>query len=68
MTELEKAQERLKTAKETFDTLQHAATHDRKYAGEKHHTNGHYVKALEEIKKVVEHETSMVARLEKQAA
>lgn len=68
MTELQKAQERLKTAKETFNTLQQAAVHDRKYAGEKHHTNGHYVTALREIEKVVEHETSLVARLEKQSA
>ncbi len=68
MTELEKAKERLKTAQETFNTLQQAATHDRKYAGEKHHTNGHYVTALAEIKKVVDYEVSMVARLEKQSA
>ena len=63
MTDLEKAQERLKTAKETFDTVQHAAVHDRKYASEKHHSNGHYVTALAEIKKVVDHETSVVERL-----
>lgn len=68
MTDLEKAQARLKNAKETFDIVQLAATQDRKNAGEKHHTNGHYVKALEEIKKVVDHETSMVDRLEKQRA
>ena len=63
MTDLEKAQERLKTAQEAFDKVQHAAVHDRKYAGEKHHSNGHYVTALAELKKIVDHETSMVERL-----
>ena len=47
MTDLEKAQEALKTASEAIDALTHAANHDRKVLGEKN-MNGHYVKALQE--------------------
>lgn len=66
MTDLEKQQERVKTAQEAFDFVQHAAVHDRKYAKDGH-GNGHYVNALAELKKVVEHEASILERLKAKA-
>ena len=61
MKELEKAQERVKTAQEAFEFVQHAATHDRKFAKDGH-GNGHYTTALAELKKIVDHEKSLVDR------
>lgn len=63
MTEIEKQQERVKTAQEAFDFVQHSAVHDRKFAKDGH-GNGHYVNALAELKKVVDHENSILERLQ----
>lgn len=62
MTDLEKQQERVKGAQEAFDFVQHASTHDRKFA-KGGHGNGHYVTALVELRKIVDHETSVLERL-----
>lgn len=66
MTDLEKAQERVKTAQEAFEFVQHAATHDRKFSKDGH-GNGHYVKALTELKAVVDHESSVLERIKAKA-
>ena len=66
MNTLEKAQEQFKTAKETFDYVQHAAIHDRKLTKDGH-MNGHYVKALQELEKVKKHYEDLVHRAEAQA-
>lgn len=66
MNTLEKVQEQLKTAKETFDHVQHQANHDRKLAKDGH-MNGHYVKALQELEKVTKHYEDLVHRVEAQA-
>lgn len=66
MNTLEKVQEQLKTAKETFDYVQHQANHDRKLAKDGH-MNGHYVKALQELEKVTKHYEDLVHRAEAQA-
>lgn len=66
MNTLEKAQEQLKTAKETFDHVQHQANHDRKLAKDGH-MNGHYVKALQELEKVTKHYEDLVHRAEAQS-
>lgn len=65
MNALEKVQEQLKTAKETFDHVQHQANHDRKLAKDGH-MNGHYVKALQELEKVTKHYEDLVHRAEAQ--
>lgn len=61
MKELEKAQERAKTAIDAFEFVQHAAIHDRKFSKDGH-GNGHYTTALAELKKVVDHEKSLIER------
>ena len=66
MTNLSKAQEALKTAREAIDALTHAANHDRKVLGEKN-MNGHYVKALQELERVKKHAEDLVHRAESQA-
>lgn len=65
MTNLERAQEALKTAREAIDALIHAANHDRKVLGEKN-MNGHYVKALQELEKVKHHAEDLVQRAQAQ--
>lgn len=65
MNTLEKTQEQFKTAKETFDYVQHAAIHDRKLTKDGH-MNGHYVKALQELEKVKRHYEDLVHRAEAQ--
>lgn len=62
MTDLEKAKERVKTAQDVFELVQHASTHDRKLSKDGK-SNGHYTTALSELKKVIDHEQSMVDRL-----
>lgn len=65
MNTLEKAQEQLKIAAETFDYVQHQANHDRKLTKDGH-MNGHYVKALQELEKVKKHAEDLVHRAEAQ--
>ena len=65
MNTLEKAQEQLKIAKESFDYVQHIANHDRKLTKDGH-MNGHYVKALQELEKVKKHYEDLVHRAEAQ--
>lgn len=65
MTNLEKAAEQLLTAKNTFEHVQHQANHDRKLTKDGH-MNGHYVKALQELEKVVKHYEDLVHRAEAQ--
>lgn len=62
MTDLEKAQDRVKNAQEIFELVQHAATHDRKFSKDGK-GNGHYTNALSELKKVIDHEQTVVDRL-----
>ena len=66
MNTLEKTQEQFKTAKETFDYVQHAAIHDRKLTKDGH-MNGHYTKALQELEKIKKHYEDLVHRAEAQA-
>lgn len=62
MTDLEKAQERVKIAEETFAAVQAAASKHRKLTHDKHH-NGHFTKALDELSKIVLVENSLMTRL-----
>lgn len=62
MTDLEKVQERLDNAKEAFEFVQLAANTDRKLSHDKH-MNGHYTKALDELRRVVEAESAMLVRI-----
>ena len=63
MTDLEKAQESLKTANEAINAVLHAGNHDRKVLETKT-MNGHYVKALQELEKVKAHAEDLVHRAE----
>ena len=63
MTNIEQAQEALKTVQEAINNLTHAANHDRKVLGEKN-MNGHYVKALQELEKVKHHAEDLLHRAE----
>ena len=65
MNTLEKAVEQLQTAKSAFESVQHAANHDRKLTKDGH-MNGHYVKALQELEKVKKHCEDLVHRAEAQ--
>ena len=65
MTNLEKAQEQLKIASETFSYVQLHANLDRKMTKDGH-MNGHYTKALQELEKVVRHAEDLVHRAEAQ--
>ena len=65
MNTLEKAQEQLKVAVETFEHVQYQANHDRKLTKDGH-MNGHYVKALQELEKVKKHYEDLVHRAEAQ--
>ena len=66
MNILEKAQEQLKIANETFEYVQHQANHDRKLTKDGH-MNGHYVKALQELEKVKKHAEEVLHRAEAQS-
>ena len=63
MTDLEKAQERVRIATEALEFVKTAANHDRKLSHDKH-MNGHYHKALDELNRVVETELAMLKRVE----
>lgn len=66
MNTLEKAQEQLRVAKETFEHVQLHANLDRKLTKDGH-MNGHYVKALQELEKVKKHYEDLVHRAEAQS-
>lgn len=66
MNDIEKQNERVKAAKEAFEFVQHSAVHDRKFSKDGH-GNGHYVTALNELKKIIDHEVSILERLQARA-
>jgi hypothetical protein len=48
MTDLEKLTERLNAVNDAIESVQHAATVDRKLSHDKH-TSGHFTKSLQEL-------------------
>lgn len=62
MTDLEKAQERVRLATEALDFVKNASNHDRKLSTDRH-MNGHYHRAIDELSRVVETETNTLNRL-----
>lgn len=63
MTNLEKAQERVRLASEALEFVKTAANHDRKLS-HNNHMNGHYHKAIDELARVFETESAMLKRVE----
>lgn len=63
MTDLERAQEQVRTSTSAFEYLQHLAVQDRKLAKDGH-TNGHIVKALQELEKAKKHYEDLLHRAE----
>lgn len=63
MTDLERAQEQVRTATSAFEYLQHLAVQDRKLAKDGH-TNGHFIKALQEVEKAKKHYEDLLHRAE----